>query len=189
MSAGARATRLVLTDRDGVLNEDRPEGVRSPEELRLIEGSAEALARLNRAGIPVAVVTNQSGLGRGVLDEAGLTAIHRRLEAALAEAAGARLDLILVAPDAPERAGPRRKPGPGMLLEALARFQVGAENAVMIGDDLRDLEAAAAAGCRRILVRTGKGARLADAGLPERLRPVELCRSFADAVDRLLGTG
>ena len=189
MSAGAHAMRLVLTDRDGVLNEDRPEGVRHPEELRLIAGAAEALARLNRAGVPVAVVTNQSAIGRGLLDEAGLAAIHRRLEAALAEAAGARLDLILVAPDAPERAGPRRKPAPGMLLEAMARFGVAAEDAVMIGDDLRDLEAAAAAGCRRILVRTGKGAGLADAGLPERLHPVKLCRSFADAVDHLLEPG
>jgi D-glycero-D-manno-heptose 1,7-bisphosphate phosphatase len=187
VSAAARAMRLVLTDRDGVLNEDRPEGVRRPEELRLIAGAAEALARLNRAGIPVALVTNQSAIGRGLLDEAGLEAIHRRLQTELAAAAGARLDLILVAPDPPERAGARRKPGAGMLLEAMARFHVAAEDAVMIGDDLRDLEAAAAAGCRRILVRTGKGAALADAGLPESLQPVELRRSFADAVDRLLG--
>lgn len=179
--------RLVLTDRDGVLNEDRPEGVRRPEELALIPGAAGALRRLNRAGIPVALVTNQSAVGRGLISAAELEAIHRRLEAELADAANARLDLILYAPEAPERAAPRRKPAPDMLLEAMARFGVAAEEAVMIGDDLRDLEAAAATGCRRILVRTGKGAALAAAGLPARLQPVELCDSFAAAVDRLLG--
>ena len=178
--------RLVLTDRDGVLNEDRPEGVTHPDQLRLIAGAAAALRRLNLAGVPVACVTNQSAVGRGVIRASELAAIQARLEAELA-AAGARLDLILVATDAPERAGPRRKPAPGMLLEALERFQVKADEAVMIGDDLRDLEAAAAAGCRRILVRTGKGAALAAAGLPERLQPVQLCDSVAAAVYRLLG--
>jgi D-glycero-D-manno-heptose 1,7-bisphosphate phosphatase len=178
--------RLVLTDRDGVLNEDRPEGVTHPDQLRLIAGAADALRRLNRAGIPVACLTNQSAVGRGVIGAPELQAIHARLTAELA-AAGARLDLILIAPDAPERAGPRRKPAPGMLLEALDHFRVSADEAVMIGDDLRDLEAAAAAGCPRILVRTGKGAALAAAGIPERLQPVRLCDSFAAAVDRLLG--
>ena len=181
--------RLVLTDRDGVLNEDRAEGVRRPEELALIPGAAAAVRRLNRAGIPVAVVTNQSAVGRGLIGALELDAIHRRLETALAEAAGARIDLILTAPDAPEGAGPRRKPAPGMLLEAMARFGVAAEDAVMIGDDQRDLEAAAAAGCRRILVRTGKGAAFAAAGLPAWLEPVDLCDNFAAAVDRLLGPG
>ncbi|HXV22772.1 MAG TPA: HAD-IIIA family hydrolase [Alphaproteobacteria bacterium] len=178
--------RLVLVDRDGVLNEERLEGIRHPSELALIPGAAEGLRRLNRAGIPVALVTNQSAVGRGLMSLAELKAIQDRFEAAL-DAAGARLDLVLVAHDAPERAGPRRKPAPGMLLEALAWFAVAAEDAVMIGDDLRDLEAAAAAGCRRMLVRTGKGAKLAAAGIPQRLRPVQLCDSFAAAVDFLLG--
>lgn len=177
--------RLVLTDRDGVLNEDRPGGVRHPDELRLLAGAADALRRLNQAGIPVALVTNQSAVGRGLLSPAGLRAIQDRLVAELA-GAGARLDLILIAPDHPERAGPRRKPGPGMLLEALAYFHVAPEEAVMVGDDLRDLEAAQAARCRRILVRTGKGAALAAAGIPEALQPVGVCADFAAAVDSLL---
>lgn len=177
--------RLVLTDRDGVLNEDRPDGVRRPEELALIPGAAKALRRLNRAGIPVALLTNQSAIGRGWMGWTDLSAIHERLEAALL-AEGARLDLVLVAPDAPLGAGPRRKPAPGMLIEALAHFAVAAEDAVMIGDDLRDLEAAAAAGCRRVLVRTGKGAALAAAGIPQRLEPVLVHDSFAAAVERLL---
>jgi D-glycero-D-manno-heptose 1,7-bisphosphate phosphatase len=178
--------RLVLTDRDGVLNEDRPEGVTHPHALTLIPGAAAALRRLNEAGIPVACVTNQSAVGRGIISANELATIQAKLTAELARA-GARLDLVLIATDAPERPGPRRKPGPGMLLEALERFQVAPEQAVMIGDDLRDLEAAVAAGCRRILVRTGKGAALAAAGVPERLQPVQLCDSFAAAVDRLLG--
>jgi D-glycero-D-manno-heptose 1,7-bisphosphate phosphatase len=177
--------RLVLTDRDGVLNEDRPEGVTRPDALRLIPGAADAVRRLNEAGIPVACVTNQSAVGRGLISAGELEAIHAKLTAELA-AKGARLDLVLIATDAPERAGPRRKPAPGMLLEALDRFRIAPEQAVMIGDDLRDLEAAAAAGCRRILVRTGKGAAVVAAGVPERLQPVQLCDSFAAAVDRLL---
>ena len=178
--------RLVLTDRDGVLNEDRPEGVTHPDALRLIPGAAEAVRRLNAAGVPVACVTNQSAVGRGLISARELEAIQAKLTSDLA-AMGARLDLVLVATDAPERPGPRRKPAPGMLLEALDRFRVAPEQAVMIGDDLRDLEAAVAAGCRRILVRTGKGAALAAAGVPERLQPVQLFDSFAAAVDRLLG--
>jgi D-glycero-D-manno-heptose 1,7-bisphosphate phosphatase len=178
--------RLVLTDRDGVLNEDRPEGVTRPDALRLIPGAADAVRRLNEAGIPIACVTNQSAVGRGVISASELEAIHAKLTAELA-ARGARLDLVLIATDAPERAGPRRKPAPGMLLEALDRFRVAPEQAVMIGDDLRDLEAAKAAGCRRILVRTGKGAAVAAAGVPEGLQPVQLCDSFGAAVDCLLG--
>jgi D-glycero-D-manno-heptose 1,7-bisphosphate phosphatase len=180
--------RLVLADRDGVLNEDRPEGVQRPQDLRLIPGAAAAVRRLNAAGIPVALVTNQSAVGRGVFGWADLEAIQARLEEALA-AEGAKLDLVLVAPDAPERAGPRRKPAPGMLIEAMERFSVAPSDTVMIGDDLRDLEAAAAAGCRRILVGTGKGARVAAAGVPEWLQPVLLCDSFAGAVDLLLRAG
>jgi D-glycero-D-manno-heptose 1,7-bisphosphate phosphatase len=178
--------RLVLTDRDGVLNEDRPGGVRRPDELRLIRGAAAALRRLNEARVPVALVTNQSIVGRGLIGFAELEAIQRRLEAELA-AAGARLDLVLIAPDAPDAPSARRKPAPGMLLDALGRFAVAAADAVMIGDDLRDLEAARAAGCGRILVRTGKGGAVLAAGIPERLLPVEVCDSFAAAVDRLLG--
>ena len=177
--------RLVLLDRDGVLNQDRPLSVRSPDELRLIPAAASAVARLNSAGIPVAVVTNQSVVGRGLITGHELDAIHDRLRGELA-AAGAWLDLILVAPEPPGAPASRRKPAPAMLLEASAHFAVPPCEAVMIGDDLRDLEAALAAGCRRVLVRTGKGAAIAAKGLPPHLEPVMLARDLQDAVDTLL---
>ncbi len=176
-----RNTKLVLIDRDGVLNEDRPDSVKSPEELVLLPGAAEAVARLNRAGLPVAVVTNQSVVGRGLIDEAALARIHGALAEGLARS-GARLDALIWCPDPPDRPTRRRKPGPGMLEEALARFEASPDEAVMIGDSLTDLQAAAAAGCARILVRTGKGRSTEAAGLPPDLLPVSVYDDLAAAV-------
>lgn len=177
---------LVLIDRDGVLNADRPDGVRSPGELRMIPRAGEAVARLNRAGVRVAVVTNQSVVGRGVIDAATLEHIHNRLRDELARS-GARLDAIFVAPDDPERPTDRRKPGPGMLREALARFGEPAATTPMIGDALRDLEAAAAAGCPRVLVRTGKGSATQAAGIPDHVLPVAVHDDLMAAVEAYLG--
>jgi D-glycero-D-manno-heptose 1,7-bisphosphate phosphatase len=115
-----------------------------------------------------------------------LERIHDRLREELA-LTQARLDLILVAPDAPERAGPRRKPGPGMIEEALARFRVLPAEAPVIGDALSDLQAAAAAGCPRLLVRTGKGAATQAAGIPGAVLPVAVYDDLAAAVTALLG--
>jgi len=176
---------MVMLDRDGVLNQDRPESVRCPEELALIPGAAQAVARLNRAGLPVVVVTNQAVVGRGVIDAAMLTRIHDRLQAMLAEA-GAHLDAIISCTDPPERASARRKPGPGMLREALARTGAAPAHAPLIGDALRDLEAAAALGCPRVLVRTGKGAATESAGFPEQVRPVAVFDDLGSAVAALL---
>jgi D-glycero-D-manno-heptose 1,7-bisphosphate phosphatase len=179
--------QLVLLDRDGVLNEDLPMSVRSPEELLPIPRAGPAVARLNRAGVKVAVCTNQSVVGRGIIDETMLERIHRKLQADLA-ADGAHLDALFVAPDAADRATARRKPGPGMLHEALARFAADPAATPMIGDGLRDLEAAAAAGCQRHLVMTGKGRATLRAGIPPNLNPVTLHEDLWHAVDRLLAT-
>lgn len=176
---------LVLLDRDGVLNADRPDSVRAPEQLRMLPGAAAAVARLNRAGAKVCVVTNQSIVGRGVIDAAMLERIHARLADEL-DAAGARLDGLLHCPDPWDRPTRRRKPGPGMLEEALARFGADAADTPMIGDALTDLEAATAAGCPRILVRTGKGAETEAAGLPGHVAPVTVHDDLAAAVDSLL---
>lgn len=186
MTGMMRPGDLLLLDRDGVLNEDRPDSVRTPADLVLLPRAAEALARFNRAGVRVAVVTNQSVVGRGLIDEAALERIHARLRDELGRA-GARLDAILYAPDPPDAPGLRRKPGPGMLEEAIRRFGADPARTVMIGDALRDLEAAAAAGCRRVLVRTGKGRETQARGLPPAVMPVAVYEDLWAAADALLG--
>ncbi len=176
----------MLIDRDGVLNANRDDYVKTPDELEMIAGAAEAVARLNRAGHRVAVVTNQSCIGRGIIDRAMLERIHDRLRRHLA-AAGARLDDILVCPDPPWDAGEWRKPRPGMLREAIRRFGAVPAETHMIGDALSDLEAAARLGCPRILVRTGHGRATQARGLPEQVLPVAVHDDLGAAVDALLG--
>jgi len=178
--------RLFLLDRDGVLNADRPDSVKSPAELVLLPGAAAAVRRLNEAGRLVAVCTNQSVVGRGIIDEAMLARNHEKLRTELARE-GARLDALFHCPDHPRQAGPRRKPAPGMLREAMARFRIAPSETVMIGDALIDLEAAATAGCPRILVRSGKGRATQAAGLPAHVLPVAVHEDLAGAVAALLG--
>lgn len=175
-------TRLVLIDRDGVLNVDRPDSVRQPDDLEMIPGAAAAVARLNNAGITTALVTNQAVVGRGEVAPAMLENIQAKMRTLLHQA-GAHLDAEFICTDA--AASPRRKPAPGMLLEAMARFGAAPGETPMIGDALRDLEAAAAAGCPRILVLTGKGAETAR-DLPDRVRPVEIHADLAAAVEAIL---
>jgi D-glycero-D-manno-heptose 1,7-bisphosphate phosphatase len=176
--------RLALIDRDGVLNVDRPDSVRHPDQLVLIDGAAAAVARLNRAGWRAALVSNQGVVGRGAIDDAMLARIQDRLGAELARE-GAHLDATFICTDAPGAASLRRKPAPGMLLEALARFGADPAATPMIGDDLRDLEAAHAAGCRRVLVLTGKGESTAGKLTPA-LAPVAIYPDLARAIDALL---
>ena len=147
-------TRLVLLDRDGVINVDLGRSVLSPDELVLHEGAAAAIAALNKAGVKVAVCTNQACVGRGEITAAELDAIHETLKVKLA-AEGAYLDALYAATDA--GASARKKPAPGMLFEALEKFGALAAETPFVGDALRDLEAAWAAGCKAVLVATGKG--------------------------------
>jgi len=179
--------RLILLDRDGVLNLDRADSVKSPAELVMLPGAAAAVARLNQAGRLVVVCSNQSVVGRGIIDEAMLAHIHDKLRDELARA-GARLDALLHCPDHPQQPGPRRKPAPGMLREAMTRFRVAAAESVMIGDSLVDLQAAAAAGCARVLLRSGKGRATQAAGLPRELLPVAIHEDLAGWVAAHLDT-
>jgi len=163
LAGGPRPPDAVLFDRDGTLITETGYLV-DPDRLVMVPGAAEAVARLNRAGIKVALVTNQSAVGRGWLTAAGLDAIHARLAEHLARA-GAHLDAIYSCFEHPtegvgafRRESPRRKPAPGMLLEALAHLRVAPERAWVVGDGARDLIAASRAGCSGILVLTGKGA-------------------------------
>jgi D-glycero-D-manno-heptose 1,7-bisphosphate phosphatase len=163
-----RAVKLIILDRDGVVNRDSEQFIKSPDEWRPIPGSLEAIARLSHAGFRVAVCTNQSGIGRGLFDMATLNAIHNKMHRALA-LAGGRIDAVFFCPHTGEARCECRKPQPAMLGEAMQRF--GAEPATVpcIGDGLRDLQAAEAAGGQPILVLTGKGEKtLREGGFPQR---------------------
>jgi D-glycero-D-manno-heptose 1,7-bisphosphate phosphatase len=155
--------KLVILDRDGTINYDSDHFIKSPAEWRPIEGSLEAIARLTQAGYRVVVATNQSGIARGLFDTATLIAIHDRLQRA-AGLAGGRIDAFFFCPHAADAACACRKPKPGMLIEIARRFNVSLSDVCMVGDALRDVEAAAAAGARPVLVLTGKGQETFDEG-------------------------
>jgi D-glycero-D-manno-heptose 1,7-bisphosphate phosphatase len=172
--------KLVILDRDGTINHDSDQYIKSPEEWRPIKGSLEGIARLTQAGYRVVVATNQSGIARGLFDTRTLFAIHETLLRALA-LAGGRIDAFFFCPHAAEAGCQCRKPQPGMLLEVARRFNVSLEETYMVGDALRDLEAAAAAGARPVLVLTGKGAKTRDEGkLPPGTRVFPDLAAFAE---------
>lgn len=153
--------RLLILDRDGVINEDSPEFIKSPEEWLPLPGSLRALGAATQAGFRICIVTNQSGLARGLLSIEDLHRIHHRL---LQEALhhGAVLDGFFFCPHGPRQGCDCRKPLPGLLYAAAARSGLELATAVMIGDRASDLAAAAAAGVRAMLVRTGHGAATAE---------------------------
>jgi D-glycero-D-manno-heptose 1,7-bisphosphate phosphatase len=151
-----RAARLIVLDRDGVINHDSDEFIKSPDEWRPIPGSLEAIARLNHAGYRVVVTTNQSGVGRGLLDFATLNAIHDTMHRALAQAGG-RVDAIFYCPHTADSRCECRKPKAGMLREVGVRFNVDMAGIPCVGDGLRDLQAADTVGAQPMLVLTGKG--------------------------------
>jgi D-glycero-D-manno-heptose 1,7-bisphosphate phosphatase len=148
--------KIVILDRDGVINEDSEDFIKSVAEWKPIPGSLEAIARLCHAGYRVFIVSNQSGIGRGLLNYDALFAIHDRLQRSVAELGG-RIDAIEFAPDAPDQATEMRKPKPGMLLDLAKRLGISLDKAHAVGDSLRDIEAARAAGAKPVLVRTGNG--------------------------------
>jgi D-glycero-D-manno-heptose 1,7-bisphosphate phosphatase len=154
MASGAR---LVMIDRDGVINEDSTEFVKSVAEWRPIKGSLEAIASLHRAGWKVAVVTNQSGVGRGLYDEATLAKIHEHMRARV-RAAGGELAGVYYCPHLPDAGCECRKPKPGMFRALERELGVSVVGAPYIGDRLSDVEAAETVGARPMLVRTGTGA-------------------------------
>jgi len=148
--------KLVILDRDGVINHDSAAYIKSPEEWKPIPGSLEAIALLSQAGYRVLVATNQSGIGRGLFEMATLNAIHDKMHRALG-LAGGRIDGIFYCPHAQDAGCNCRKPKPGLLEEIAHRFGVDLNGVPFIGDSLRDLQAAVAVGAQPILVLTGKG--------------------------------
>jgi D-glycero-D-manno-heptose 1,7-bisphosphate phosphatase len=155
--------KLVVLDRDGVINVDSAQFIKTPDEWKPIPGSLEAIARFTQAGYRIVVCTNQSGIGRGLFDMATLNAIHDRMHKAVNQLGG-RIDAIFYCPHAQDAGCACRKPLPGMLLEIAERFNVSLKDVPAIGDSLRDLQAAAAARAQPILVMTGKGEQTLKAG-------------------------
>jgi D-glycero-D-manno-heptose 1,7-bisphosphate phosphatase len=158
-----RLLKLIVLDRDGVINHDSENFIKSPEEWRAIPGSLEAIARLNQAGYRVVVATNQSGVGRGLFGMTTLTAIHEKMFKALGQVGG-RIDAVFYCPHAADSNCDCRKPKPGMLVQIGSRFGVDMKDVPAIGDGLRDLQAAHAVGARPVLVLTGKGDKTIAAG-------------------------
>lgn len=178
------AVKIVILDRDGVINYDSDDYIKSPEEWQAIPGSLEAISRLNQAGYRVVVATNQSGVRRKLYDIETLNHIHQKMQNALSEVGGT-VEAIFFCVCLPSDDCECFKPRPGMLLEIAERLRISLIDVPVIGDALRDVEAARSVGARPMLVRTGK---LFRDGSPEQIPPgVEVHEDLAAAVDVLLG--
>ena len=159
--------KLIVLDRDGVINVDSEQFIKSPDEWKPIPGSLEAIARLNESGWRVVVASNQSGVGRGLFDMDTLNAINEKMTKAIGQAGG-RLDAIFFCPHSADSTCDCRKPRPGMFVQIAERFNVDMKGVPVVGDSLRDLQAGVAVGCQPYVVLTGKGAKTqADPALPE----------------------
>ncbi len=184
MAARPTARKLVILDRDGVINRDSKAFVKNIDEFQPLPGSIEAIAMLARAGYTVAIASNQSGLARGLFDRSTLRAMHRKLRRLVASAGG-RIDRIVVCPHGPDDGCSCRKPRPGLLLRLARHYGTTLDGVPVIGDSLRDLEAAAAAGARPMLVRTGNG-RETERRLPAAMQRVPVYDNLTAAAKELL---
>ncbi len=178
--------KLVILDRDGVVNEDSDAYIKSVSEWLPIAGSLTAICRLKHAGYQVAVATNQSGIARGYFSLSELEAMHKKMSALLADQ-GCQLDALAFCPHGPDDGCDCRKPRPGLLRRIADELQANLAEAVVVGDSRRDLDAAVAVGARPVLVRTGKGRHTeAAGGLPP---SVMIFDALTDVVDWLTSTG
>ena len=155
--------KLVILGRDGILNEFRDDHVKAPDEWFPVPGALEAVSRLNHSGWHVVVATNQSGIGRGMIDMASVNAVHAHMNKQLM-AVGGRIDAVFFCPHTPEDLCDCRKPLPGLMRDIGKRYGIDLKHVPMVGDTLRDLQAAHAAGCEPHLILSGRAALL-DAGL------------------------
>jgi D-glycero-D-manno-heptose 1,7-bisphosphate phosphatase len=177
---------LIILDRDGVINEDSDAYIKSPDELIPIPGSLEAIARLNRAGYTVSVASNQSGLARNYFTRPVLEAMHAKLQGLLQEHDG-NIDTFFICPHGPDDDCDCRKPRPGLMRQIERHYGVSLDGVPAIGDSLRDVQAALAAGAKPILVRTGKGADTEADGIG--LYNVPIYDNLAAAVNGILDLG
>jgi D-glycero-D-manno-heptose 1,7-bisphosphate phosphatase len=175
--------KLVVLDRDGTINHDSDQYIKSPAEWKPIKGSLDAVARLTQTGHRVVVATNQSGIARGLFDMATLNAIHDTMHRAVQQAGG-RIEAVFFCPHAADAGCGCRKPKPGMLLEIAKRMNVDLADVPMVGDSRKDLDAAAAAGAQPVLVLTGNGESTRRAGkMPPGTR---VHKNLAEAVKSLV---
>jgi D-glycero-D-manno-heptose 1,7-bisphosphate phosphatase len=156
--------KLIILGRDGILNQFRDDHIKEPAEWVAVPGALEAVSRLNHAGWHVVVATNQAGIGRGMIDMSSVNAVHAHMMRVL-HGLGGRIDAVFFCPHTPEDACECRKPLPGMVHDIGRRYGVDLAHVPMVGDTLRDLLTAQAAGCLPHLVRSGRAAALDDAQL------------------------
>jgi len=171
-----------VLDRDGVINQDSETFIKSPDEWVALPGSPEAISRLNEAGYTVIVATNQSGIGRELFTLETLDKIHDKMSMAI-KAAGGHLDAIYYCPHAPDSDCDCRKPKPGLLKKIIKEYGRSASELIIIGDSIRDLEAAWAIGAPAILVRTGNGLITEKKLPPDRL--IDIYDDLATVADQL----
>ncbi len=176
--------KLIILDRDGVINEDSDEYIKSVDEWRPLPGSIDAIARLSKNNYRIAVATNQSGIARGYFDMDTLMAMHDKMHQLVNDAGGA-IDAVFFCPHGPDDDCECRKPKPGMYVDIGKRFRSDLKDVPVIGDSLRDLQAADAVEARSILVRTGKGERTLNK-LADAAKGMEVYDNLAAAVDALL---
>lgn len=177
--------KLIILDRDGVINLDSDEYIKSETEWEAIPGSLEAIGKLCHYGYSVVCVTNQAGLSRGIMTIEDLIRVHQKMHAELAKFRGT-IEAVFFCPHSPEEECECRKPKPGLLKEVSQRLHTPLDNAILVGDKLSDLEAAAAVNCKPVLVRTGYGQGHVDAG--EVPGHIPVYASLSEFVDELLTT-
>ena len=175
--------QLIILDRDGVINKDSDEFIKSPEEWHSIPGSPEAIARLTHANFRVVVATNQSGMGRGLFNIDDFNRINEKMQREITNAGG-RIDSIFYCPHRPDEGCKCRKPAPGLFIEICHRLHCDLGGVPAVGDSIRDIEVARAVGARPILVRTGKGSKTELK--KKELGDTEVFDDLASAVDALL---
>jgi D-glycero-D-manno-heptose 1,7-bisphosphate phosphatase len=174
--------KLIILDRDGVINEDSDEYIKTPEEWEPIPGSLDAIARLNKAGYHVVIATNQSGIARGLFDIEDLHRMHQKMDELLARIGG-MVEAVFFCPHGPNEGCDCRKPRPGLFNQIAERLGMTLEGVPAVGDSRRDVEAARAAGATPLLVMTGKGQLALDAD--EGLEGVAVYRDLAAVADEL----
>jgi D-glycero-D-manno-heptose 1,7-bisphosphate phosphatase len=177
--------KLIILDRDGVINEDSDDFIKSPEEFIPIPGSFDAITRLCHAEYKVVIATNQSGIARGYYDLDALNAIHSKMHRLLG-VHGGKIDAIFFCPHGPDDNCECRKPKAGMLCDIADRYDLSLTNIPFIGDSLRDIEAGRAAGAAPCLVKTGKGLRTLESSKETDLKGIPIYNDLNDAVNHIL---